>query len=271
MPGRHPERQEFFQGPHLSACDLPAPRWARQAGAQAGVMSQAFSHHRRAWRPLLRRSVPFCLPVPCRHGTQTGRHRHSKRSFQSVVGQTKVEVGILQGHGSFQHLSLFGKPKRFTNQTCLPSRTRRRQAAVMQSGGQIVSFDAEGRDMPPFAIFIYPLPNCLFLAPGDFLQDAQKTTGLIALFDRPHKDHILIGFYTWILPLRPSTCLCQRQTGAQALPLLCQIQQALQGESTGHHLSACLRAARRQACVRQHAQAGRRQTADYQHLRKGDR
>ena len=230
MPGRHPERQEFFQGPHM--------------------MIQAFSHHRRAWRPLLRRSVPFCLPVPCRHGTQTGRHRHSKRSFQSVVGQTKVEVGILQGHGSFQHLSLFGKPKRFTNQT-----------AVMQPGGQIVSFDAEGRDMPPFAIFIYPLPNCLFLAPGDFLQDAQKTTGLIALFDRPHKDHILIGFYTWILPLRPSTCLCQRQTGAQVLPLLCQIQQALQGESTGHHLSAC---------VRQHAQAGLRQTADYQHPRKGD-
>ena len=252
VSGRHPKRpacaccrphagrQEFFQGPHLSACD-----------AQAGVMSQAFSHHRRAWRPLLRRSVPFCLPVPCRHGTQTGRHRHSKRSFQSVVGQTKVEVGILQGHGSFQHLSLFGKPKRFTSQT-----------AVMQPGGQIVSFDAEGRDMPPFAIWINPLPDLILICPGDFLQDAQKTTGLIALFDRPHKDHILIGFYTWILPLRPSTCLCQRQTGAQVLPLLCQIQQALQGESTGHHLSAC---------VRQHAQAGRRQTADYQHPRKGDR
>ena len=166
MPGRHPERQEFFQGPHLSACDLPAPRWARQAGAQAGVMSQAFSHHRRAWRPLLRRSVPFCLPVPCRHGTQTGRHRHSKRSFQSVVGQTKVEVGILQGHGSFQHLSLFGKPKRFTNQTCLPSRTRRRPGRLLCSLEVRLSRSTQKVEIcHPSPSFIYPLPKLPFPRP----------------------------------------------------------------------------------------------------------
>ena len=98
-------------------------------------------------------------------------------------------VGILQRHSSFQHRPFFGKSKGLANQT-----------AVVQPGGEVVAFDTEGRDVPTFSISFQPLPDLVWISPGDFFLDAQEPTVGIPLLDGTHKDHVFIGFDPGVFP-----------------------------------------------------------------------
>ncbi len=79
--------------------------------------------------------------------------------------------------------------------------------ATPDSGGledcsrrKVVAFDTEGRDMPTFVIWVQPLPDLVWISPGDFFPDTQKPTVCIPLLDGTHKDYIFRWFYPGILP-----------------------------------------------------------------------
>ena len=76
------------------------------------------------------------------------------------MGQAEVIVGILQGHGTFQHVSLFRKADGFA---CQPT--------VVQAHCQVIAFNAKGGDMPSLSLWVDVLPDEGFLAPGHFFLD----------------------------------------------------------------------------------------------------